>query len=111
MTIYSVALAEYLSERGSPTLKTSFILPFLFFCFVNEGEYTWKTCFCVNSMFLFVILICWQPPEAMSLHFKLFSSNMDIYFSLQSQILTHKSGVAIVERQSQGQIFQALDLI
>lgn len=78
MTIYSVALAEYLPERDSPTLKTSITPPVFFFCFVNEGEYSWQTCLCVNSALLFVILICWQPPEATTLRFKLFSSNMDM---------------------------------
>lgn len=110
MTIYSVALAEYLPERDSPTLKTSITPPVFFFCFVNEGEYSWQTCLCVicHSHLSFSFAGSLQRPRPYTSNF---SQAIWICSSVQSQILTHKLGVAMVERQSQGQIFQALDLI
>lgn len=110
MTIYSVALAEYLPERDSPTLKTSITPPVFFFFLLMKENIPGKhaSVLIPRSYLSFSFVGSLQRLQPYTSNF---SQAIWICSSVQSQILTHKLGVVMVERQSQGQIFQALDLI
>lgn len=102
-----------LREDHQPLTLGIYLAPCtFFFFFLMHENITWKTCLCVNTMFPSYLSFSFagslQRPWPYT---SSFSEAIWICIWLHSQVFTQKLGAAMVERQSQHQMFQTTELV